>query len=62
MYKHLSEDIILVIASILIPIAIIKIKIELDANIVPIFIILYVFFRFLNNNAHRQYLCDTEKN
>lgn len=38
-----------------------KIKIELSINIVPIFIILYVFFRFLNNNAHRQYLSANEQ-
>ena len=57
----IKTDITLVIATILIPIAILKIKIEMNINIVPLFIILYVFFRFLNNNAHRQYLNDTEE-
>ena len=34
----------------------------MNINIVPLFIILYIFFRFLNNNAHRQYLSDAEEN
>lgn len=38
-----------------------KIKIELNINIVPLFIILYIFFKFLNNNAHKLYLHKEEK-
>ena len=57
----IKTDIILVVTTILIPIAILKIRLELNINIVPLFIILYVFFRFLNSNAHRQYLKNDEE-
>ena len=52
----IKTDIILSLFTIIIPIALLKIKMELNINIVPFFIILYIFFKFLNNNAHKLYL------
>lgn len=60
--KAIITDIMLVIATIVIPIAILIIKIELNINIVPLFIILYAFFRFLNNNVHKMYITNEEEN
>lgn len=52
----IKTDIILVLITILIPILILKYKIEVDLFIVPLFIILYILFLFLNNNVHKLYL------
>ena len=49
-------DLIMVGFTILIPIALLKFKIELNLSIVPLFILLYLLFRYLNNNAHKVYL------
>lgn len=54
--RAISINLILVLITILIPITLLKINIELNLFIVPAFIILYVFFRFLNNNVHKLYL------
>ena len=55
-------DLILVTITIIIPIILLQFDIELNIFIVPAFIILYVFFRFLNNNAHKLYLSKEDKN
>lgn len=49
-------DIILVIFTILIPIVLLKMNIELNIMIVPIFVILYILFRVINENVHKMYL------
>lgn len=54
--KAVRIDLILVIITIIIPILLLKLDIELKLWIVPIFVILYVLFRFLNNNVHKLYL------
>lgn len=58
-------DMVLVLITIIIPIALLKLNIKLDIFIVPMFIILYLLFVFLNNNVHKLYLndaIDDEKN
>ena len=47
---------ILVIITIIIPIVLLKFDIELKLWIAPIFVISYILFRVLNNNAHKLYL------
>ena len=59
--KAIQIDIFLVIATIVIPIILLKFNIELDLFLVPAFIILYIFFRFLNNNVHKLYLQKEDK-
>lgn len=54
--KAIKIDLILVIITIIVPILLLKFNIELNLVIVPAFVILYVFFRFLNNNVHKLYL------
>ena len=54
--KAIVTDIILVIFTILIPIVLLKLNIELNIMIVPIFIILYILFRVINDNVHKLYL------
>lgn len=54
--RAIRVDLILVIITILIPILLIKLDIEINIAIVPIFVILFAFFNFLNNNAHKIYL------
>ena len=52
----IKTDIILVLFTIIIPILLLFFNIEVNITIVPIFIILYIFFRYLNHNAHKLYL------
>lgn len=54
--RAIITDIILVIFTILIPIVLLKMNIELDIMIVPIFVILYILFRVINDNVHKMYL------
>ena len=54
--QAIKVDFILVIFTIIIPILFIFLNIEANIEIVPLFIILYFFFMFLNSNAHNLYL------
>ncbi len=54
--KAIKVDLILVLLTIILPIVLLKFNIEMNIAIVPLFIILYALFRFLNNNVHRLYL------
>ena len=54
--KAIKLDLVLVLMTIIIPLFLMKMNIEINLAIVPIFIILYILFRFLNNNAHKLYL------
>lgn len=59
--KAIIIDLILVAMTIIIPIILLKFDIELNLLIVPVFIILYILFRFLNNNVHKLYLSKEDK-
>lgn len=54
--KAIRIILILVIITILIPLLLLYFKIELNLFIVPLFIILYALFIFLNSNVHKLYL------
>lgn len=54
--KAIKVDMILVIITIVLPILLVWLNIEVNIALVPIFIILYLLFRFLNGNAHKLYL------
>ncbi len=54
--KAIKVNLVLVLITIIIPILLLKFDIELNLFIVPAFIILYLLFRFLNNNVHKLYL------
>lgn len=54
--KAIKLDMTLVIITILLPIILIIFNIEVKISIVPIFIIFYVLFHYLNKNAHKLYL------
>ena len=54
--KAIITDIILVILTIIIPIILLKFDIELNILIAPLFIILFILFKFINNNVHKVYL------
>ena len=54
--KAIITDLILVFFTIAIPVIFLKLNIELKLAVVPVFIILYVLFRFLNNHVHKLYL------
>ena len=51
--EAIKIDLILVGITIVIPIVLIKLKIEMNMLIVPLFVLLYLLFRFMNNNIHR---------
>lgn len=59
--KAIKVDLILVIITIIIPIMLLKYDIEFKLGIVPIFIILYALFTFINNNVHTLYLQKEDK-
>lgn len=54
--KAIIIDILLVIATILIPLIIVIIKIEIKIIFVPIFLFLYFIFIMINNISHKKYL------
>lgn len=54
--KAIKIDLILVSITIIIPIILLMFNIEFKLWIVPVFAIIYILFRFLNNRAHKLYL------
>ena len=52
----IRADVILVFITIIIPILLIKYNFKTDIFIIPIFIILYCLFKFINKRAHKLYL------
>ncbi len=54
--KAIVIDLVMVFFTIAIPIVFLKLDIELKLAVVPLFIILYVLFRILNNYVHKLYL------
>ena len=59
--EAIKIDMVLVVLTIFIPIALVKFNIEMNLELVPLFIILYIFFIYLSNNAHKLYLNKEEK-
>ena len=59
--KAIKLEMILVLITILIPIFLVWKKIEMNITIVPIFLILYALFQYLNHNAHKLYLEKEDK-
>lgn len=54
--RAIITDLVLVFFTIAIPIAFLKLNIELELAVVPLFVILYILFRVLNNHVHKLYL------
>lgn len=54
--KAIRIDLILVIITILLPILMLIAKIEFSISMVPIFILLFLLFYFINYNSHKLYL------
>lgn len=54
--KALRIDLSMVVITILIPITFLVLEIEINLGIVPIFIILFALFYYINANAHKLYL------
>lgn len=59
--RAIKIDLVLVIITIIIPIILLKFDVELKLWIVPMFVILYALFVFLNNNVHKLYLQKEDK-
>lgn len=59
--RAIITDLVLVFFTIAIPIAFLKLNIELKLAVVPLFVILYILFRFLNNHVHKLYLKKEDK-
>lgn len=59
--RAIKIDLVLVIITIIIPIILLKFDVELKLWIVPMFVILYAVFVFLNNNVHKLYLQKEDK-
>ena len=57
----IKTDLILVFLTIAIPVLLIIWDIEISVAIVPIFIILFALFNFINNNVHKLYLKKEDK-
>ena len=54
-------DMIFVAITIFIPIILLKLNIKLDMFIVPLFLIFYALFSYLNNSIHKMYINSEEK-
>ena len=54
--KAIKTNLILVLITILIPIIMIKFKFDVNIWIVPIFIAIYIVFKFINKKVHNKYL------
>ena len=54
--RAITIELVLVIITIIIPLMIFCFNIEINSDIVPIFIIIYMFFVYLNSNVHKLYL------
>lgn len=54
--KAIRIDLVLVMFTILLPILMLLSKMEISTSIIPIFILLFSLFYFLNYNAHKLYL------
>ena len=59
--KAIVIDLVMVFFTIAIPIVFLKLDIELKLAVVPLFIILYILFMVLNNNVHKLYLKNEDK-
>lgn len=59
--KAIKVEIILVLITIVIPVFLVWKNIEMNITLVPIFLILYALFQYLNNNAHKLYLEKEDK-
>ena len=54
--KAIKINILLVILTIILPIFLILIKIELSIAVIPMYVLLFLLFYYINNNAHKLYL------
>ena len=59
--KAIKVDIILVVLTILIPLFLVIFKIEINVIFIPIFIMAYFIFKFLNDFVHKLYLKKDEE-
>lgn len=60
--KGIRIQLILVILTIVIPIIMLGIGIEFEWHIIPIFILLFILFYYINSNVHKLYLKKQDKN
>ncbi len=54
--RGIKVQLVLVLATILIPVLMLVCKIELNISFAPIFILLFILFYFINSNVHKLYL------
>lgn len=54
--RAIKIDLVMVIITILIPIFLIGKKIEIEIWMIPIFLLLYALFQYINHNVHKLYL------
>lgn len=59
--RAICVDLVLVVLTILLPLFFLVAKIEFSLSIVPIFILLFVLFYYINHNAHKLYLEKQDK-
>lgn len=59
--KALKIDIFMVIITIILPILMLIFNIEINIQMVPIFILLFILFYYINSNTHKLYLKKEEK-
>lgn len=60
--RGIKIQIILVVATIIIPILMLFFKMETNITMVPIFILLFILFYYINSNVHKLYLNKENKN
>lgn len=60
--KGIKIQLILVFFTIIIPILILVFKIDIKINFIPIFILLFLLFNYINSNVHKLYLKKQDEN
>ncbi len=58
----LKVDLLLVAATIILPIIFIKLNLEINLTVVIVFIVLYILFKYIDANAHKLYLTVKQAN
>lgn len=60
--KALKIDLIMILITTLIPICMVIVNIELSVSIIPVFLLLFILFYFINSNSHKLYLENIKQN
>ena len=59
--KAIKIDLVLVLITIIIPVIMLITSLDFNISIVPMFVLLFIFFYYINSNVHKLYLKNEDK-